>query len=60
MVPLAFQKPMAGVKTPAMTPGEQAIKSKKIKTTVLLIEPDASVRDALTILLEGENWHVVS
>jgi len=31
---------------------------KKIKGTVLLIEPDPSVRDALSILLEGENWHV--
>jgi FixJ family two-component response regulator len=34
------------------------ISSDKNKGTVLLIEPDVSVRDALRILLEGENWQV--
>lgn len=33
---------------------------KNNKGTVVLIEPDASVRDALTVLLEGENWQVKS
>ena len=32
--------------------------SKKIKKIVVLIEPDVSVRDALTLLLEGEDWPV--
>lgn len=27
---------------------------------MVLIEPDASVRDALTVLLQGEGWKVVS
>jgi len=31
---------------------------ENIKKTVVLIEPDASVRDALTVLLEGEGWKV--
>jgi DNA-binding NtrC family response regulator len=35
-------------------------KLKNSKGTVILIEPDVSVRDALTILLEGENWRVNS
>jgi len=40
------------------SPGERAINSENNKGIVVLIEPDASVRDALTVLLEGENWHV--
>ena len=32
--------------------------SKNNKGTVVLIEPDVSVRHALTVLLEGENWRV--
>jgi len=32
--------------------------SKNNKGTVVLIEPDVSVRDALTVLLEGESWRV--
>ena len=34
------------------------INSENTQGTVLLIEPDLSVRDALRILLEGENWQV--
>ena len=34
--------------------------SKNNKGTVVLIEPDVSVRDALTVLLEGESWRVNS
>jgi two-component system response regulator FixJ len=50
-LPLAFcQRPT--------TAGDFAIKSKNNKGTVILIEPDVSVRDALTVLLEGENWRV--
>jgi DNA-binding NtrC family response regulator len=33
---------------------------KNNKGTVVLIEPDISVRDALTVLLEGERWRVNS
>lgn len=34
------------------------INSKKNRRTIALIEPDVSVRDALTLLLEGEGWRV--
>jgi DNA-binding NtrC family response regulator len=46
------------METPAMTPGDRAINSENNKGTVVLIEPDISVRDALTVLLEGEGWQV--
>jgi two-component system response regulator FixJ len=50
-LPLAFcQRPT--------TPGDFAINRKNNNRTVVLIEPDVSVRDALTVLLEGENWRV--
>ena len=39
-------------------PGEQAIKQKQKHGIVLLNEPDESVRHALTVLLQGENWTV--
>lgn len=38
--------------------GERAIKEKQKNGILLLNEPDASVRDALTVLLEGEGWSV--
>ena len=38
--------------------GIRVTQSKNNKGTVVLIEPDVSVRDALTVLLEGENWRV--
>lgn len=41
-------------------PGEHAINQKQKYGILLLNEPDESVRDALTILLEGENWSVLS
>jgi two-component system C4-dicarboxylate transport response regulator DctD len=34
------------------------IKQKSKKSVVVLIEPDASVREALAILLHGEGWTV--
>jgi DNA-binding NtrC family response regulator len=40
--------------------GERGIKQKSNKGGVILIEPDASVRDALVILLRGEGWVVNS
>ena len=40
--------------------GDCAINKENTKGTLVLIEPDVSVRDALTILLEGENWQVNS
>jgi DNA-binding NtrC family response regulator len=42
----------------AVIPGEPAIKNEKNKRTVVLIEPDASVQHALTVLLQGETWRV--
>jgi len=38
--------------------GEHGIKQKSNKGVVILIEPDASARDALVILLRGEAWVV--
>ena len=38
--------------------GVRTINSQNKKNRVVLIEPDISVRDALTILLEGEGWEV--
>ena len=40
--------------------GECAIKEEQKNGILLLNEPDASVRDALTVLLEGEGWSVVA
>jgi len=47
-------------KTTVVIPGNREIKTEMNKKTVVLIEPDMSVRDALTVLLEGENWRVCS
>lgn len=41
-------------------PGEHAINQEQKYGILLLNEPDESVRDALTILLEGENWSVLN
>jgi DNA-binding NtrC family response regulator len=38
--------------------GVRTINSQNEKNRVVLIEPDISVRDALTLLLEGEGWQV--
>jgi len=38
--------------------GEPAIKPEQAHGVLLLNEPDESVRDALTVLLQGENWTV--
>ena len=38
--------------------GEHAIQGTQKHGVVLLNEPDDSVRDALTVLLEGEGWTV--
>ena len=37
---------------------DRATISKNSKGAVVLMEPDVSVRDALTVLLEGDNWQV--
>jgi FixJ family two-component response regulator len=42
----------------AITPGDRTVDSKNNKAVVVLIEPDVPVRDALSILLEGEGWQV--
>jgi len=36
------------------------IRKKQLKGRLVLIEPDASVRDALTVLLHGEGWEVLA
>ena len=38
--------------------GEHAIQQQQKHGLLLLNEPDYSVRDALTVLLEGEGWNV--
>lgn len=40
------------------SPGDRGINKENNKHIVVLIEPDGSVRDALTVLLEGEGWQV--
>lgn len=42
------------------SPGDQGINKENDKHVVVLIEPDGSVRDALTVLLESEGWQVKS
>ena len=39
-------------------PVEHTIKNLRANGVLLLNEPDDSVRDALTVLLQGENWLV--
>ncbi len=41
-------------------PGGCAIKESRKNGILLLNEPDDSVRDALTVLLQGERWSVVN
>ena len=38
--------------------GERATKQEQQQGILLLNEPDSSVRDALTVLLQGEGWRV--
>lgn len=39
-------------------PGNVYINGQDTKGILLLYEPDESVRDALTLLLEGEDWRI--
>jgi DNA-binding NtrC family response regulator len=57
-LPLAFRKRLVEILLAAATPGDRVSNSENIKRTLVLIEPDISVRDALKVLLEGENWQV--
>ena len=41
-------------------PGECALNQQENGGVLLLNEPDDSVRDALTVLLQGEDWCVVN
>jgi two-component system response regulator FixJ len=41
-------------------PRGSLINKEKNKGTLVLIEPDLSVRDALTVLLQGQGWNVES
>ena len=43
-----------------MMPGGCAINERQKGGILLLNEPDDSVRDALTVLLQGEHWSVVN
>jgi DNA-binding NtrC family response regulator len=40
--------------------GDLTIKQRNHKGVVVLIEPDQNVRDALGVLLRGENWDVIA
>lgn len=40
-------------------PGESTIEHEQAGGTLLLNEPDDSVRDALTVLLQGAGWAVI-
>ena len=51
--------PGCAVSIPKM-PGGCAIKERQKGGILLLNEPDDSVRDALTVLLQGEHWSVVN
>jgi two-component system response regulator FixJ len=59
-LPLAFRKRLVGNNWTGTTPGDFTINEESKKGILVLIEPDGSVRDALTVLLEGENWRVNS
>jgi len=43
-----------------IVPGDRAIKEQVEKGKLVLFEPDPNVRDALTVLLEGKGWLIVS
>ena len=57
-IPLAFRKRVVGKILAVRSPEDLTIKKNEKNQTVALIEPDVSVRDALTVLLEGEGWKV--
>lgn len=44
----------------ALSAGDPKIRKKQLKGRLVLVEPDASVRDALTVLLRGEGWEVLA
>ena len=56
-MPLAFRQCLAGQGN-QIDSGAFTIKEKLQKGQLVLIEPDASVRDALTLLLHGQGWAV--
>jgi DNA-binding NtrC family response regulator len=55
---LYYSAKRLGGKKSSSDSGVRAINSQNNRNMVVLIEPDISVRDALTILLEGEGWQV--
>ncbi|MFC1740266.1 response regulator [Pseudomonadota bacterium] len=58
-MPLAFCKRLVGMIFLAVdAPGDRGIKKENNNRIVVLVEPDASVRDALTVLLEEDGWEV--
>lgn len=56
-MPLAFRHYPAG-QGDRIESGDRAIKEKVEKGKLVLIEPDVSVRDALSVLLSGQGWGV--
>ena len=56
-MPLAFRHGSAG-RGKRTDSGAYTIKEEPKKGQLVLIEPDASVRDALTLLLRGQGWAV--
>ena len=57
MLPLAFRHGLTG-RVRWVVAGDRAISEEPKKGEVVLFEPDASVRDALTVLLQGRGWLV--
>jgi DNA-binding NtrC family response regulator len=63
MVPGVFAVSMpkaTGPHSAASLPGDSEIRQERHKGQLVLVEPDASVRDALTVLLRGEGWEVLA
>ena len=59
--PLGFRKRLNPENLSGSEPVNRGINKDMPKKGVLVLnEPDASVRDALTVLLEGEGWRVVN
>jgi len=57
-MPLAFRKRLSREKIGVIVRGDRTINELKPRGQLVLIEPDISVRDALTLLLEAEGWEV--
>lgn len=56
-MPLACSQSLAA-EDKRIVSGDRAIKEQIEKGKLVLFEPDVSVRDALTVLLQGKGWFV--